>query len=356
MVTKAEKTSKVHKITVGLILSWLFGVLFIVFGFAVIAQGLQLSGIIMILFSVIIIPYTNKLTIKKFNFEISGGLKFLLAIIVLILWFHAVFQNPTSASCTPDWQCGAWSECISSKVQIRTCEDLNKCGDIKNKPSESQSCITYYENYAPYSKYYCDKIDPYDLTVRMAASDAIKNHPGGYSINQLFDIYDWIKLNIAYQNVPLSGIPYSPEETLATKSGDCKNQAVLITSMIKAIGGNAKVVLNSYCQHSYAMVYLGTSFQSLDYFTKAVSDHYGKNIQMNYFTYDTGIWTIFDPAGGKYPGNTLAECSASKNIYLVTSCLGCINQNKNYPYTYNDECYSRCPSGTLAINDYACEA
>ena len=51
-----------------------------------------------------------------------------------------------------------------------------------------------YTDQEPYYSTYCDKIDPYDLSVREAEAKAIKNDPGVYSASQLFDIYDWVTL------------------------------------------------------------------------------------------------------------------------------------------------------------------
>ncbi len=52
--------------------------------------------------------------------------------------------------CSPNWSCTSWSSCSASYTDIctnsatgtrtRTCTDLNKCGTISGKPSESQSC------------------------------------------------------------------------------------------------------------------------------------------------------------------------------------------------------------------------
>ena len=42
-------------------------------------------------------------------------------------------------TCTPNWSCGDWSQCVNGK-QTRTCTDLNNCGNISSKPVEIQSC------------------------------------------------------------------------------------------------------------------------------------------------------------------------------------------------------------------------
>ncbi|MFH0884363.1 MAG: transglutaminase-like domain-containing protein [Candidatus Micrarchaeota archaeon] len=218
----------------------------------------------------------------------------------------------------------------------------------------TNNTFTSYEDAAPYYGMYCDKINPYDLDVRTAASKAIKDHPGSYSADQLFDIYDWVKENIYYQNVPLAGIPYPPSETLLTESGDCKNQAVLIASMIKSIGGTAKVVVDPDCEHAYTLVYFGKTASNMSFFSDAVANHYGSSVTINYITSKDGVWIIFDPAGGVYPGNTLSECSGDRTIYYVTSCMNCVQQYPKMPYTYGDSCYSECPYGTTAVNEYAC--
>ena len=47
-------------------------------------------------------------------------------------------------TCVPNWNCGSWSECSSSRSQTRTCNDINDCGTNSGKPSETQSCTYQY--------------------------------------------------------------------------------------------------------------------------------------------------------------------------------------------------------------------
>jgi endonuclease YncB( thermonuclease family) len=42
--------------------------------------------------------------------------------------------------CIENWSCTSWNECSSSRIQTRTCRDLNSCGTTINKPIESQRC------------------------------------------------------------------------------------------------------------------------------------------------------------------------------------------------------------------------
>jgi len=72
------------KITAGLIFSWIFGVLFLFSGLGMVMQGSLFSGIIIVICSAMIIPYFNRLSEENFNFKITGGVKFILVIIILV--------------------------------------------------------------------------------------------------------------------------------------------------------------------------------------------------------------------------------------------------------------------------------
>jgi len=261
------------------------------------------------------------------------------------------------------------TECSSNLIYCNTkCYEPCPAGYIFDCPiNGNPSCVpakkppttTFesYENTEPYFGLYCDKISPYDLDVRKAASDAVRRHPGSYSIDQLLDIYDWVKENIIYLSVPvtLPSTPYNPGETLATRSGDCKNQAVLIASMIESIGGTAKVVINPDCNHAYALVYFAKPGTDMNNFAQIIWNHYNNaNVDVQLYTDNQGVWVIFDPAGGTYPGDTLSGCQNPVTIYYVKSCLTCSAQYPSSPYTYGDKCYSECPSGTISVNSYAC--
>lgn len=179
--------------------------------------------------------------------------------------------------------------------------------------------------------YYCDKITPQDMAVREAASAAISKHPGAFSINQLLDIYDWVHTNVFYQNVPIDmWPPYPPNETLRTKSGDCKNQAVLIASMVEAIGGSARVLYIPECRHAFTEVYLGDN-DAANTLSQAMWAHYSGRITDEQYSSirwhnsknaknETESWFIFDTAGGWFPGNTIPECLDASRTYYLLDC------------------------------------
>ncbi|MFH0737554.1 MAG: transglutaminase domain-containing protein [Candidatus Micrarchaeota archaeon] len=174
---------------------------------------------------------------------------------------------------------------------------------------------------------YCDKIVPEDLDVREASAEAIAEHPGEFSLNQLLDVYDWVHANVFYQSVPIDmWPPYPPNETLKTESGDCKNQAVLIASMVESIGGSARILYIPDCRHAFSEVYLGTG-QDAEYLNNAVWAHYDI-VEGTYPQWHTSLnrnnetenWFIFDTAGGYYPGNTIPECMNATTVYYLLDC------------------------------------
>ncbi len=42
--------------------------------------------------------------------------------------------------CVPNWQCSGWEPCLPEGKQSRSCVDVNRCGQIRNKPIEKQNC------------------------------------------------------------------------------------------------------------------------------------------------------------------------------------------------------------------------
>lgn len=50
-------------------------------------------------------------------------------------------ENPEEVTCTEDWICTDWTECVNGK-QTRTCADVNRCGTTEDKPELMQSCLT----------------------------------------------------------------------------------------------------------------------------------------------------------------------------------------------------------------------
>jgi hypothetical protein len=80
-----EETTQSKKITIGLILSWVFGVVFALNGIIFIFF-VPTGGLIMLIMSIVILPPVTKLVDKKWKFHLSKGVKVGVIIIGLILF------------------------------------------------------------------------------------------------------------------------------------------------------------------------------------------------------------------------------------------------------------------------------
>lgn len=79
-----EQTKEVKKITLGLILGWIFGVLVVIAGIALLFSH-PLTGILALLLAAVLLPPANKFVADKFKYSISGGLKAVVVIVLLVL-------------------------------------------------------------------------------------------------------------------------------------------------------------------------------------------------------------------------------------------------------------------------------
>ncbi len=74
------------KITLGLILSWVFGIVFGLSGLTFLFSASIIVGGALILASLILLPPINKFVKEKWNFELSKGLKITLVIILFFIY------------------------------------------------------------------------------------------------------------------------------------------------------------------------------------------------------------------------------------------------------------------------------
>jgi len=81
-----HKLKEVRKITLGLILGWVLGVMFGMSGLTFIFEGSIKSGTALLLASLILLPPVNKFIKKEFNFELSKGVKIVAVIILFIIY------------------------------------------------------------------------------------------------------------------------------------------------------------------------------------------------------------------------------------------------------------------------------
>jgi len=83
---------EVKGITLKTVLSWIFGVLFTLAGILVIIIDFWI-GLIFILVSIVLLPPINTFIAKRFKFSMSGGLKGILVIVLLIIGISLITRG-----------------------------------------------------------------------------------------------------------------------------------------------------------------------------------------------------------------------------------------------------------------------
>jgi hypothetical protein len=80
-----EQTTPSKKISVGLILSWIFGVLFALTGIVSIFSE-PIPGLVMLIMATVLLPPVTKLVDQKWKFHLSSGMKIVVIIIGFIIF------------------------------------------------------------------------------------------------------------------------------------------------------------------------------------------------------------------------------------------------------------------------------
>jgi len=139
-------------------------------------------------------------------------------------------------------------------------------------------------------------------------ADAVRSkYPGGYSILQVCEAYEWVRRNVAY--VADTGDHWqSAKETLELRTGDCEDHAILVASIIKNLGGNARV--NVIEAHAFPTVFVGGNGTDLEQLEGAIDSFYWTppgTLRINYLIDDAGYWMVVDTVGIAYAGGLPAE-------------------------------------------------
>ncbi len=129
-----EQTKEVKKVTLGLILGWGLGVLAAISGVTLLFSE-PLTGVLMLLLSAVSLPPTNKFVADKFKFAISGGLKFILVVVLL---------GVIGASMSSDSSSSSSSNPTSNSNQTTNQEQP----ESKTVPAEYKSALSKAGSYA----------------------------------------------------------------------------------------------------------------------------------------------------------------------------------------------------------------
>ena len=76
---------QVRKITLGFVLGWIFGVIFLLSGVVSLLTGMIIEGLLSLVLAIILLPPANNFIAERFNFVISRGLKIVLVLVLLVV-------------------------------------------------------------------------------------------------------------------------------------------------------------------------------------------------------------------------------------------------------------------------------
>jgi hypothetical protein len=130
MTNEQAKSSK--KITVGLILSWIFGILFALTGIISVFSE-PIPGIVMLIMAAVLLPPVNKFVDEKWKFHLSGGMKVVVLIIGFIIFGSTVDTSKQQNNQAPAQQEQSISTTEQKKDEVKPTEEQSKTV-INEKP------------------------------------------------------------------------------------------------------------------------------------------------------------------------------------------------------------------------------
>jgi transglutaminase-like putative cysteine protease len=143
-------------------------------------------------------------------------------------------------------------------------------------------------------------VEPAKPEVRDKAAEVARSYPGAYNIYQICALFDMVREDIEYISDPRSNDIWEPANvTLRVGAGDCEDQAILLSSMIEAIGGTTRIYLTD--NHAFTGVYIGNGDIAIQNAVKGVRTYYG-DVDVNYITDKYGTWLMLDPTSSLYAG------------------------------------------------------
>ena len=120
---KNSSTKEVKKVTVGIVLGWFFGIIFLMMAIRNMFNGVGYisSAIFIILAALVVLPPMNNYIKKKYNWALSGGVKVIVVFILFMLFFSSLKYAP-----------------IANEITKPATDNLKDSLGIDNTPPEQQ--------------------------------------------------------------------------------------------------------------------------------------------------------------------------------------------------------------------------
>jgi hypothetical protein len=112
----------------------------------------------------------------------------------------------------------------------------------------------------------------------------------GPSLRAYFQAFEWMKKNIAYKREEGYERFQNAAETLTLRTGDCDCQAILLSSIIAAIGGSVRVSVTK--AHMFPTIFIGGQDAAL-MCAEHLQEHYGRT-PICFIHDDLGFWLVSD--------------------------------------------------------------
>lgn len=151
--------------------------------------------------------------------------------------------------------------------------------------------------------------------VQDIAEAIVSDYPGEYSTLHIAAAFDWVRSEVAYETDDGGDYWQSTEETLTRKAGDCEDQAILMASIIGALGGNARV--NIINEHAFPTVLVAMDEYELGSVRLSFISYYGTQVRVCFLEDSFGYWLVVDTAGFPYAGGLPATASPSDTYDLT---------------------------------------
>jgi len=129
--------------------------------------------------------------------------------------------------------------------------------------------------------------------------------PGNYSLMQIIKAYEMVRSEIAYLTDE-DNHWQSPSETLELGTGDCEDHAILLASLLTALGGNCRV--NLIAGHAFPSVFVGNETE-VNMVVEGIQTYYRNEVPVHWTEDEMGYWLVVDTNGMPYPGGYPAAAS-----------------------------------------------
>ena len=168
-------------------------------------------------------------------------------------------------------------------------------------PTEGIGNYPVYHNDPAIYRRANDLVRPNDTGVPELA-DAISSALGGeYDLYWVAALFDWARENLRYVSDPSDDDIWSPpSDTLLAGGGDCEDYAIVVASVVKHWGGDARFYIIS--KHAFAGIYLGPPGMDETAVATALNMFQGTAARYAWFKDALGYWIIADGTSSLYLG------------------------------------------------------